>query len=88
MDITVTDLPDQSRYEATSADGVVGVLEYRRKEGVIFLNHAETALAHRGKGIAGQMVLKAMQAAREQGEKVVPVCPYVRDWVSQHPEWG
>jgi uncharacterized protein len=88
MDITVTDLPDQSRYEATSADGVVGVLEYRRKDGVIFLNHAETALAHRGKGVAGQIVLKAMQDASEQGVKVVPVCPYVRDWVSQHPEWG
>ncbi|GIH04526.1 hypothetical protein Rhe02_25930 [Rhizocola hellebori] len=88
MDVTVTDLPDQCRYEATSADGVVGVLEYRRQDGVIFLNHAETALAHRGKGVAGQLVLKAMQDASEQGVKVVPVCPYVRDWVSQHPEWG
>src|SRR5215218_7964101 len=67
MDITVTDLPDQSRYQATSADGVLGVLEYRRKDGVIFLDHAETALAHRGKGVADQMVLKAMQDASEQG---------------------
>jgi len=84
----VTELPDQSRYEATSGDEVVGVLEYRRKEGVIFLNHAETAMAHRGKGVAGELVLKAMKDASEQGVKVVPVCPYVRDWVSQHPEWG
>jgi predicted GNAT family acetyltransferase len=88
MDVTVTDLPDQSRYEATSADSVVGVLEYKRKDGVIFLNHAETSLAHRGQGIAAQLVLKAMQDASEQGVKVVPVCPYVRNWVSQHPEWG
>ena len=74
MDITVTDLPDQSRYVATSAGGTVGFLAYQRKEGVIFLNHAEVQPAQRGKGVAGELVLRAMNDARERGEKVVPVC--------------
>ncbi len=88
MDITVTDLPDQSRYEATSADSVIGFLAYQRKEGVIYLNHAEVQPAQRGKGVAGELVLRAMQDARERGERAVPICSYVRSWVSQHPEWG
>lgn len=84
----VTELPDQSRYEATIAGSLAGFLAYRREEGVIFLNHAEVLPEQRGRGVAGVLVLRAMNDARERGESVVPVCSYVRAWVSQHPEWG
>lgn len=86
MDITVIDVPERSRYEATSGDDLVGLLDYRRQGDTIVYTHAETDPVHRGKGIAGQVVQRALVDARALGLRVVPQCPYVRDWITLHPE--
>jgi predicted GNAT family acetyltransferase len=85
--LTVTDMPDRSRFEGTIEGEMVGVLEYRRHEGLIYYDHAETAIPFRGRGIAGQIVETALIAARAEGVKVVPRCPYVADWIAAHPEF-
>jgi predicted GNAT family acetyltransferase len=85
--LIVTDIPDRSCFEATVEGEVVGVLEYHRKEGLIYYDHAETAMAFRGRGIAGQIVETALIAARAEGLSVVPRCPYVADWIEAHPEF-
>ena len=66
---------------------VVGVLDYRRKDGLIYYDHAETVIALRGRGIAAQVVEAALIAARAEGLKVVPRCPYVADWIQAHPDF-
>jgi predicted GNAT family acetyltransferase len=85
--VTVTDMLDRSRVEATLDGEVVGVLDYRRKDGLIYYDHAETVIALRGRGIAAQVVEAALIAARAEGLKVVPRCPYVADWIQAHPDF-
>lgn len=85
--LTVIDVPAKSRFEASLDEEVVGVLEYRRKEGLIFYDHVETAIPFRGRGIAARMVETALIAARAEGLKVVPRCPYAADWIADHPEY-
>lgn len=85
--LTVIDVPDRSRFEATFDGEVVGVLEYHRRDGLIFYVHAETMIPFRGRGIAGQVVETALLAARAEGLRVVPRCPYVADWIDAHPEF-
>lgn len=85
--VSITDMPESNRFEGTLDGQVVGVLEYRRKDGLIFYDHAETAIPFRGRGIAGQIVEKALIAARDEGLKVVPRCPYVAGWIATHPEF-
>jgi predicted GNAT family acetyltransferase len=86
-DLTVIDIPDHGRYEATLDGEIVGVLEYRRRDGLIVYDHAETMIPFRGRGIAAQVVEAALIAARAEGVKVVPRCPYVADWIAAHPEF-
>jgi predicted GNAT family acetyltransferase len=85
--LAIADVPDRSRYEATLEGEVVGVLQYQRKDGLISFDHAETAIPFRGRGIAGRIVETALIAARADGLKVVPRCPYVADWIAAHAEY-
>jgi uncharacterized protein len=86
-DLSVIDVPDRGRFEATLDGELVGLLDYQRKDGLIFYNHAETMIPFRGRGIAGQVVRTALLAARAEGLRVVPRCPYVADWIDAHPEF-
>ena len=86
-DLTVIDAPGLGRFEATLDGELVGVLDYRRHEGLIFYDHAETMIPFRRRGITGQVVEAALLAALAEGVKVVPRCPYVADWIAAHPEF-
>lgn len=51
-------------------------------------NHTYVPQTQRGQGIAAQLVDKLIEAARDQGVKIRPSCPYVKDKFEQHPEWS
>lgn len=42
----------------------------------------------RGRGVAGKLVARALDLAREQGLTVVPTCSYVRGFLERHPEYA
>lgn len=48
--------------------------------------HVEVPFRFRGTGVAGQIVQAACRHARAAGAKVVPTCPYIAWWFTQHPE--
>jgi hypothetical protein len=80
----VRDNPALSRFEL-DAGGVTAILNYRLDHGVLMLNHTETPPSARGQGIASRLVAGALEVARGRGLKVVPRCPFVRDYVAKHP---
>ena len=41
-----------------------------------------------GRGLASILVHEALQAARADGKRVVPVCPMVAGYISKHPEFS
>ena len=49
--------------------------------------HTWTPPEERGKGIAGRITRQALEYAKSEGYKVVPSCPYVRDYIKAHPEY-
>jgi predicted GNAT family acetyltransferase len=65
---------------------VIGELRYRREQSAIALVHTEIDPAHEGHGLAGVLVEGVFNDVRERGLKIVPVCPYVRSWLSRHPD--
>ena len=83
---TVRDEPARDRYEI-EIDGAVAVLEYRRRPGVITLLHTEVPAALRGHGLADRLARAALDAARADGLKVIPVCPFVKQFLERHPEY-
>jgi uncharacterized protein len=87
MSSAVRDNAARSRFEL-DAGGVTAFMNYRIDGNVISLDHTETPLAARGRGLASRLVEGALQIVRARGLKVVPRCPFVRAYIDKHPEYG
>jgi uncharacterized protein len=85
MSAAIRDNTALSRFELDSG-GVTVFMNYRLAGNVISLDHTETPVAARGRGLASQLVEGVVQIARARGLKVVPRCPFVRAYFDKHPE--
>lgn len=86
MPTPVRDNAARSRFEL-EAEGVTAFMNYRLVgDGVISLDHTETPVAARGRGIASRLVKAALDIVRSRGLKIVPRCPFVRAYLAKHPE--
>jgi predicted GNAT family acetyltransferase len=62
-------------------------LAYRRVgPTIIDLQHTYVPESARGHGVAEALARAALGYARERGYRVVPTCPFVRQWLRTHPE--
>jgi predicted GNAT family acetyltransferase len=61
-------------------------LEYRMRDGMLFLMHTEVPEKIGGKGIASALAEYAFHYAREHRLPVKVYCPYVTTWLKRHPE--
>jgi predicted GNAT family acetyltransferase len=86
MDETrVTHNQAADRFEIT-VEGQLAELTYRRDSNRLMLTHTFVPESLRGRGIGSALVKAAIEEAIAEGSPVVPVCPFVRDWLERHPE--
>ncbi len=78
---------EQSRYEARVDGEVVGVADYVGQEGLRSFTHTETFAGHKGQGVAGRIVARALADARADGVEVLPFCSFVADFIGGHREY-
>ena len=83
----VVDHPERRRFELETPSGLA-VLDYARSGTRLKLLHTEVPEADRGRGLGSRLVEGALMKVREQELKIVPICPFVRAWLAQHPEMG
>jgi uncharacterized protein len=81
----VTNNEAEHRYEL-EVDGRLAIAEYRLRPGRISFTHTEVPDALEGRGIGKKLVKAALDDARAQGLKVVPICPFVKHYIDTHPE--
>ena len=81
----VIDNQDEPRFEVT-LDGTLAELVYRRRADRLVLVHTEVPKALGGRGIGGLLVRAAVDRAAREGLTIVPLCPFARSWLEQHPE--
>jgi len=86
-DAVVTDNPDASRYELRLGDKLVGIAAYRRRPGRIAITHTEVEPACSGRGFGSMLAEAALRDARSRGERVIPLCPFIAEYVRRHPEY-
>jgi predicted GNAT family acetyltransferase len=85
--MTVTDRPEELRYEI-EVDGVVaGFIMYRIEPGVLELVHTDVDPKWEGKGVGAALVQGALDDVRARGLKVRPYCPFVAAYIRRHPEY-
>lgn len=52
----------------------------------IIIDHTEVNEALKGKNAGKQMVMKAVEFAREKGIKIIPLCPFAHSVFQKIPE--
>lgn len=78
--------------ERQTFDALVGkrraTLEYRsNKEGKIFLTNIEVHATIEGMGIEEKLIVHVMEYIRENGMRLIPVSPFVKDFLKTHQEY-
>jgi predicted GNAT family acetyltransferase len=86
MSVKIRDNADDNRYEALVDDQVAGFSEYRLRDGRITFTHTEVDDAYGGQGIGSQLASSVLDAARGAGLAVYPSCPFIADYIKQHPD--
>jgi predicted GNAT family acetyltransferase len=82
----ITNAPARDRYEAHLDGELAGVLEYIVKRGRIALVHTEVLPAQEGRGVGSALVRFALDDARRRELGVIALCPYVRNYLTRHPQ--
>ncbi|HEY2939971.1 MAG TPA: GNAT family N-acetyltransferase [Gaiellaceae bacterium] len=83
----VVDVPEASRFELRLGGRLIGLAAYRRRDGRIALTHTEVDESCEGRGCGSRLAAAALEAARREGLKVVPLCPFIAHYIDKHPEY-
>lgn len=84
----VRNAPDARRYEIVQGGAVAGFAEYQEVRGDrIVFTHTEIDPAFEGQGLGSQLIAFALEDARDRGQWIVPICPFVARYVHRHPEF-
>jgi uncharacterized protein len=88
MDVEVTDNPDKARFEIVADGELAGFAQYHLRDGVIAFTHTQTDDRFRGHGLGSRLVRESLDDARARHLAVVPYCPFVRSWITEHSEYA
>jgi predicted GNAT family acetyltransferase len=89
MQITGTDsevvhAPEASRYELWVDGRLVGVADYRIRDGRILFTHTEVERSLEQRGLGSRLVAAALEDAERQRLEVIPLCPFVAWYMERH----
>ena len=84
--LAVTDNAEEHRYEIRVGSQLAGFVDYHAQPGLVTVLHTEVDPAFEGHGVGSHLVAGMLDDLRERGLKVLPICPFVRAYVRQHPE--
>ena len=87
MDVRVTDNPAEHRYEIRVDDRLAGFTVYREEPGRISFVHTEIDDEFEGQGLGSTLISEALDDARSRDLSVLPFCPFVNAYISDHPEY-
>lgn len=88
MDAEVRNATDRSRYELLMDGEVVGIADYHRTGEVLVFPHTAIDPDRRGQGLGDILVRAALDDVRARGDKVIPQCWFVRDFLEANPEYA
>ena len=74
------------RFEV-SVDGKVAYSKYLLAGEMIVIEHTEVPVELESKGLASHIVRTALDYARAQKLKVMPLCPFTAGFIHRHPEY-
>ena len=69
-------------------DGHEAEMTYSRASAaLIIIDHTEVPDALRGRGVGQALVLRAVEDARREGFRIIPLCPFAKAQFERQAEW-
>lgn len=69
-------------------DGHEAEMTYSKAgENIIIIDHTGVPEGLAGRGVGASLVLAAVKDARQDGFRIVPLCPFARAQFDKHEEW-
>lgn len=79
MQIEQFDRDSKGFFKATENDETAGKMTYTwAGDDKFIIDHTEVEPAFNGKGVGKQLVMAAVNFAREKGKKIIPLCPFAK----------
>jgi predicted GNAT family acetyltransferase len=69
-------------------EGYTAFIDYKLTHQKLFLIHTEVPKGLAGKGVGNAIVEKALQYAKDNNYKIIPICKFVQAYIKKHPEWN
>ena len=71
-----------------AVDGHQAEMTYSRASAaLIIIDHTEVPDALRGRGVGQALVLRAVEDARQESFRIIPLCPFAKAQFERHAEW-
>ena len=91
-EVTIRHNPARERFEVMVAGNVIGQAAYKAYDGGgspqrIFY-HTVINEEYGGQGLAGKLATVALDETAAAGLAVVPVCPFIKKFLTKHPEYA
>ena len=84
--LEITHNPENHTFEVW-IDGKLSKLDYIQDAKNFVITHVGVYPEHRGQGVAAKIVDAAMQYARENALRVVPMCSYAAAYIRRNPKY-
>jgi uncharacterized protein len=85
-DVAVIHNEEAHRFEAR-VDGLRALMSYHRFPDRLVVTHTEVPPPLEGHGLAGKLARTALDFARANQLRVVPLCPYLASFLRKHSEY-
>jgi uncharacterized protein len=76
----------ENRFE-TWIDGQLSKLDYMLDGDTIVMTHVGVYPEYRGQGVAGKLTQVALEYAKENSLRVIPMCPYIAAYIRRNPQY-
>ena len=83
----VRDNPGKSQFEMDT-DAGLAFARYRREGATLTVLHTEVPRAIEGRGLGTRLVRGVLDVARARGDKVVPLCGFMRAFIARNPAYA
>jgi predicted GNAT family acetyltransferase len=84
--LEVTHNTAENRFE-TWIDGQLSKLDYMLDGDTIVMTHVGVYPEQRGQGVAGKLTRVALEYAKENSLRVIPMCPYIATYIHRNPQY-
>jgi hypothetical protein len=87
-DVEIRNNESGNRYEAYVDEEPAGFAAYELNDRLIVFTHTEVDDAYEGQGVGSALARGLLDDVRKEGNrKVVPLCPFIKSWIENHPEY-